>query len=156
MTMRIKKLLLKNFRNYGEEVFGFHEGLNVLYGKNAQGKTNCAEAVFYLCTGASPRAKKDKQLIKSGEESRLYPRRGGRALRFGDDRGEHLRKQARSARQRREDLQKRRPSGQYQQRIFQPGGTTAHSGRARRAQKVSERIQLADVEKLLHGAHTLQ
>ena len=69
MTMRIKKLLLKNFRNYGEEVFGFDEGLNVLYGKNAQGKTNCAEAVFYLCTGASPRAKKDKQLIKSGEES---------------------------------------------------------------------------------------
>ena len=67
--MRIKKLLLKNFRNYGEEVFGFDEGLNVLYGKNAQGKTNCAEAVFYLCTGASPRAKKDKQLIKSGEES---------------------------------------------------------------------------------------
>ena len=56
MTMRIKKLLLKNFRNYGEEVFGFDEGLNVLYGKNAQGKTNCAEAVFYLCTGASPRA----------------------------------------------------------------------------------------------------
>lgn len=66
--MRIKKLLLKNFRNYSEELFEFSDGLNVLYGKNAQGKTNCAEAVFYLCTGASPRAKKDKQLIKSGEE----------------------------------------------------------------------------------------
>lgn len=67
--MRIKKLLLKNFRNYAGELFEFSDGLNVLYGKNAQGKTNCAEAVFYLCTGASPRAKKDKQLIKSGEES---------------------------------------------------------------------------------------
>ena len=66
--MRIKKLFLKNFRNYKEELFQFEEGLNVLYGKNAQGKTNCAEAVFYLCTGASARAKKDKQLIMQGEE----------------------------------------------------------------------------------------
>ena len=66
--MKIKKLLLKNFRNYEEEVFEFSDDLNVLYGKNAQGKTNCAEAVFYLCTGASPRAKKEKQLIRSGAE----------------------------------------------------------------------------------------
>ncbi|HIY78143.1 MAG TPA: DNA replication/repair protein RecF [Candidatus Borkfalkia excrementavium] len=66
--MRIKKLLLKNFRNYREETFEFSDGLNVLYGRNAQGKTNCAEAVFYLCTGTSPRAKKDRQMILSGEE----------------------------------------------------------------------------------------
>ncbi len=67
--MRIKNLYLKNFRNYAEEVFSFEEGINVLYGKNAQGKTNCAEAVFYLCTGTSPRAKKDRQLIRAGEEA---------------------------------------------------------------------------------------
>jgi DNA replication and repair protein RecF len=66
--MRIKNLFLKNFRNYSEEEFTFTDGLNVLFGKNAQGKTNCAEAVFYLCTGTSPRARRDKQLIKSGEE----------------------------------------------------------------------------------------
>ena len=58
---------LKNFRNYADEEFTFDGGLNVLYGKNAQGKTNCAEAVFYLCTGVSPRAKKDKLLIRTGE-----------------------------------------------------------------------------------------
>lgn len=68
VAMRIKKLLLKNFRNYREETFEFSDGLNVLYGRNAQGKTNCAEAVFYLCTGTSPRAKKDRQMILSGEE----------------------------------------------------------------------------------------
>ena len=67
--MHIKNLSLKNFRNYSSENFTFTEGLNVLYGKNAQGKTNCAEAVFYLCTGVSPRAKRDKQLIKQGETS---------------------------------------------------------------------------------------
>ncbi len=67
--MRIKNLFLKNFRNYEGETFEFSEGLNVLSGRNAQGKTNCAEAVFYLCTGTSPRARRDKQLIRYGCES---------------------------------------------------------------------------------------
>ena len=64
--MQIKKLFLQNFRNYENEVFEFSDGLNVLFGKNAQGKTNCAEAVFYLCTGASLRIRHDKQLIRIG------------------------------------------------------------------------------------------
>ena len=58
--MQIKTLTLRNFRNYREETFTFSEGLNVLFGKNGQGKTNCAEAVFYLCTGASLRIRHDK------------------------------------------------------------------------------------------------
>ncbi len=66
--MQIKKLFLENFRNYEREQFEFSEGLNVLFGKNAQGKTNCAEAVFYLCTGASLRIRHDKQLIKMGAD----------------------------------------------------------------------------------------
>ncbi len=66
--MQIKKLFLQNFRNYEEEQFAFSQGLNVLFGKNAQGKTNCAEAVFYLCTGASLRIRHDKQLIRMGAE----------------------------------------------------------------------------------------
>ena len=66
--MQIKKLFLQNFRNYEQETLHFSDGLNVLFGKNAQGKTNCAEAVFYLCTGASLRIRHDKQLIKMGAE----------------------------------------------------------------------------------------
>ena len=66
--MQIKKLFLQNFRNYENETFDFSDGLNVLFGKNAQGKTNCAEAVFYLCTGASLRIRHDKQLIRMGAE----------------------------------------------------------------------------------------
>ena len=66
--MKIKKLFLQNFRNYERESFDFSDGLNVLFGKNAQGKTNCAEAVFYLCTGASLRIRHDKQLIRMGAE----------------------------------------------------------------------------------------
>lgn len=65
--MFIKKLSLDNFRNYERETFAFTEGINVLSGRNAQGKTNCAEAVFYLCTGSSLRIRHDKQLIRHGE-----------------------------------------------------------------------------------------
>lgn len=64
--MHIKNLKLKNFRNYADESVGFSEGLNVLFGRNAQGKTNCAEAVYYLCTGVSPKSRRDKQLIRHG------------------------------------------------------------------------------------------
>lgn len=67
--MQIKKLTLQNFRNYQSEEFIFSSGLNVLFGKNAQGKTNCAEAVFYLCTGSSLRIKHDRQLIYAGADS---------------------------------------------------------------------------------------
>lgn len=66
--MRIKNLILKNFRNYENESVSFTEGLNVVFGRNAQGKTNCAEAVFYLCTGTSPRCRRDRQLIRHGAE----------------------------------------------------------------------------------------
>ena len=72
--MVIKNLTLHNFRNYEDEEFCFEPGLNVLSGRNAQGKTNCAEAVFYLCAGVSPRARKDRHLIRSGAESADEPR----------------------------------------------------------------------------------
>lgn len=65
--MIIRKLTLHNFRNYADETFLFEDGVNVLVGRNAQGKTNCAEAVFYLCTGASLRIRHDRQLIRLGE-----------------------------------------------------------------------------------------
>lgn len=64
--MHVKNLKLKNYRNYSDECITFTNGLNVLFGRNAQGKTNCAEAVFYLCTGTSPRSRRDKQLIRHG------------------------------------------------------------------------------------------
>ncbi len=67
--MFIGKLHLKNFRNYIEEEISFSNGINILTGSNAQGKTNCAEAIFFLCTGYSPRANKDKLLVRHGEES---------------------------------------------------------------------------------------
>ncbi len=66
--MHIKTLKLKNFRNYESEEINFSDGINILLGSNAQGKTNAAEAIFFLCTGYSPRANKDRLVIKNGEE----------------------------------------------------------------------------------------
>lgn len=66
--MTIKKLRLVNFRNYEDETFSFEEGLNVLSGRNAQGKTNCAEAVFYLTTGSPFRSRHEKRLVRFGQE----------------------------------------------------------------------------------------
>ena len=80
--MYIKNLTLKNYRNYEDESFNFSSGVNILVGNNAQGKTNSAEAIFYLCTGYSPRVTKDKQVIKYGSQSAKI--KGVCESRFGD------------------------------------------------------------------------
>ena len=66
--MFIKTLSLKNFRNYEQEELTFNDGINILTGANAQGKTNAAEAIFFLCTGYSPRANRDKLVVRHGQE----------------------------------------------------------------------------------------
>lgn len=66
--MIIKNLQLTNFRNYTQAEFNYCEGINIVSGGNAQGKTNSAEAIFFLCTGYSPRAVREKQVIKRGEK----------------------------------------------------------------------------------------
>lgn len=66
--MYLKTLTVKNFRNYEDETFSFSNGVNILVGQNAQGKTNAVEAVFLLCTGYSPKSAKHKELIRQGCE----------------------------------------------------------------------------------------
>lgn len=61
--MEIKSVTLKNFRNYSDQKVIFNSGLNVLEGKNAQGKTNLVEAIFLCAIGKSPRVNRDKDLI---------------------------------------------------------------------------------------------
>lgn len=67
--MRANKLRLKNFRNYEEEEIRFDPGVNVIYGDNAQGKTNILEAVHIFSLGRSVRTVKDSELIRHGESS---------------------------------------------------------------------------------------
>ena len=63
--MRIDRLELDFFRNYVHLDIGFDPTVNVIFGDNAQGKTNLLEAVAYL-SGLSHRARYDKELIQFG------------------------------------------------------------------------------------------
>lgn len=61
--MRLTHLSLTNFRNYGRLELDFPAGPTLLYGENAQGKTNLLEALYYLATTRSPQASQDSQLL---------------------------------------------------------------------------------------------
>lgn len=62
--MEIKKITLNNYRNYVSQTIELGDNLNVIIGKNAQGKTNLLESVFLCTIGRSPRTTKDKDLIE--------------------------------------------------------------------------------------------
>ena len=57
--MWIKKIKIKNFRNYEEQEIYFNKNINLFYGENAQGKTNIIEAIYLCSLGKTFRAKKD-------------------------------------------------------------------------------------------------
>lgn len=61
--MMVRTIALNGFRNYDGQTVCFDPGVNVIYGENAQGKTNLLEAVAYLSLGRSVRARSDRELI---------------------------------------------------------------------------------------------
>ena len=78
--MIIKSLELKNFRNYQALGIAFDAGTNILYGDNAQGKTNILEAVYVCSTTKSHRGSKDKEIIRFGADEshiKMMVRRDG-------------------------------------------------------------------------------
>jgi len=66
--MELRKLNLRNFRNYEEISLAFDPGVNLIVGQNAQGKTNLLEAVAYLGSGKSFRAQKQSELLRFGAD----------------------------------------------------------------------------------------
>ena len=66
--MIIKSLKLKNFRNYKELDLRFDQGTNILYGDNAQGKTNVLESLYLSGTSKSHKGSRDKEMILFGED----------------------------------------------------------------------------------------
>ncbi len=67
--MKLNTLKLTNFRNYEKVNLEFNNQLNIIYGKNGEGKTNLVEAIYVLSITKSFRTNDDKMLIKSGEVS---------------------------------------------------------------------------------------
>lgn len=62
--MFIETLGCQNFRNYELLDISFGQHTNILYGENAQGKTNILEAIYMAATSRSHRGAKDKQMIQ--------------------------------------------------------------------------------------------
>lgn len=66
--MYIKSLELNNFRNYNNLNISFENDTNILYGDNAQGKTNILESIYLAATTKSHRGNKDKEVIMFDHE----------------------------------------------------------------------------------------
>ena len=66
--MIIKSLELDHYRNYEHLNIEFDEGINILYGNNAQGKTNILESIYFLGTTKSHKGSKDKDVIRFGND----------------------------------------------------------------------------------------
>ena len=78
--MFIESIELSDYRNYSHLHIDFHKGTNVLYGDNAQGKTNILEAVYVCSTTKSHRGSKDKEIIRFGADEshiKMMVRRDG-------------------------------------------------------------------------------
>ena len=79
--MNIRSIELKNFRNYENLEISLDEGTNILFGDNAQGKTNILEAAYMSGTTKSHKGSRDREMIRFGEEEahlKTVVARGGR------------------------------------------------------------------------------
>ena len=65
--MFVSRLRLVNFRSYCDASVHFGEGLNVVVGQNATGKTNLLEGAWFALRGASPRTRREDKLITWGQ-----------------------------------------------------------------------------------------
>ena len=70
--MYITKLRVKNYRNFSEEEIVFDPDINIIYGNNAEGKTNLLEAIFLCATSKSHKNSKDVEIINfNNKESHI-------------------------------------------------------------------------------------
>ncbi len=66
--MIIKSLQLNNYRNYNNLIINFSKSTNLIYGDNAQGKTNILEAIYMAATAKSHRTNKDRDVVSFGKD----------------------------------------------------------------------------------------
>lgn len=66
--MVLKKFKARNFRNIEGCEIEFSDGINLLYGNNAQGKTNAIEGIYLFARGKSFRSSEDRELVRFGSD----------------------------------------------------------------------------------------
>ena len=72
--MYIDNISLVNFRNYDNLTLKLKQGINIIYGNNAQGKTNLLESIYVLALTKSHRSFIDNNLIKNNKDIPLLLR----------------------------------------------------------------------------------
>ena len=91
--MRVTRVSLRDFRNYERAEADLGEGLTVVSGPNGAGKTNLLEAIYFGCTGRSPRTSTERELLRRGADVvrvtlELVAADGGHLLEVGFEPGE--------------------------------------------------------------------
>ena len=67
--MRVDSVQLRDFRTYARAEATLGAGLTVVHGPNGAGKSNLLEAIYYGCTGRSPRTRNDRELLRFGAQA---------------------------------------------------------------------------------------
>ena len=80
--MNVNTITYRNFRNIEDASLKFTPGVNILWGNNAQGKTNALEGIYCFACGKSFRGVHDRELLRFGTDT------GGLELTFTDERRE--------------------------------------------------------------------
>jgi DNA replication and repair protein RecF len=81
--MRVANLSLRDFRSYEQARLTLGDGLTVIAGPNGAGKTNLLEAVYFGCTGRSPRTTNEREVIRFGAPAARVE------VRFENESGDH-------------------------------------------------------------------
>lgn len=66
--MIVESVELKDYRNYEFLDMNFNEHVNIIYGDNAQGKTNILESIYMCSTSKSHRGSKDREIVRFGKD----------------------------------------------------------------------------------------
>jgi len=94
--VRVKRLELRDFRNYERAEVALAPGLTVICGPNGAGKTNLLEALYFGCTGRSCRTSNERELVRFGQKVTrvsvgVEAEDGGHSLDVGFEPGEQKR-----------------------------------------------------------------
>jgi DNA replication and repair protein RecF len=67
--VHVLSVQMRDFRTYARAEAGLGEGLTVVYGANGAGKSNLLEALYYGCTGGTPRTRNERELVRFGAQA---------------------------------------------------------------------------------------
>jgi DNA replication and repair protein RecF len=67
--MRVLSVQLRDFRTYTRAEASLGEGLTIVHGPNGAGKSNLLEAIYFGCTGRSPRTRNERELVRFGQRA---------------------------------------------------------------------------------------